>query len=269
MKTIYFNCENGVSGDMVLNALAGLAQDPVSVKANIERVASLVEEKASGAHSQQELGIHSHEHGHTHTHGHEHTHSHTHANHHEHDHERDYHHDHEGHFQSHRSYREVMEIISSIPVSSRIKRTAEQIYAVIAKAESAVHGDPLETLHFHEVGRNQAIANALGVGVCMDALRADRVIISDVCDGHGTVKCAHGLLEVPVPAVRAMLDQCDLVYRQTDYEGEMVTPSGLAMLIGIGAKTGDKPEGTLVREAEARGQRSFGEHGLIARLVEE
>ncbi len=257
MKTIYLNCENGISGDMVLNALADLTEDPAAVRANIQRVAGLVEEKGSG--NCEELGIHSHGCHHHHDNGHDH-----------HDHDHGHHHDHHhGHGdESHRSYREVMEIISSVPVSSRVKMTAEKIYAVIAKAESAVHGEPLETLHFHEVGRNQAIANAMGVAVCMDALRADQVIVSEICDGHGTVQCAHGVLQVPVPAVKAMLNACDLAYRQTEHEGEMVTPSGLAMVLGIGARTGDKPQGAPLRESEAKGARTFTEHGLIAQLYE-
>ncbi len=262
MKTIYFNCENGVSGDMVLNALADLCEDPAAVRANIERVTALIEEKGSGAHAHEELGIHSHEHHHGHEHGHDHHHGG-----HGHDHEHGHGHEHGGD-QFHRSYREVMEIISAVPVSSRVKTVAEQIYAVIAKAESAVHGDPLDKLHFHEVGRNQAIANAMGVAICMDALRPEQVFASEVCDGHGTVQCAHGVLEVPVPAVKAMLDDCALVYQQTEHEGEMVTPSGLAMLLGIGAVHGSKPEGTPVRCTEVRGARSVG-HGLVAELYED
>ena len=258
MKTIYLDCRNGISGDMVLNALADLSEDPSSVRSNIEKVSALIEEKSSGEHAHEELGIHSHGHGHHH--GHDHGHHHEHG----HDHDHGHHHD----DQSHRSYRQVMEIISSIPVSSRVKMTAEKIYAVIARAESTVHGDPLETLHFHEVGRNQAIANVMGVAVCMDDLRADQVMVSEICDGHGTVQCAHGVLNVPVPAVKAMLDDCDLSYRQTEHEGEMVTPSGLAMVIGIGAITAGKPDGNVIRSAEAKGGRSFTEHGLIAELIE-
>lgn len=284
MRTIYINCENGVSGDMVLNALADLAEDPSAVRNNIERIAAVVKEKGSGAHGHEELGIHSHGHDHSHGHHdhdhehahhehahHDHAHAHEHAHHthdHAHSHEHSHGHSHGGHDQHHRSYRQVMEIISGMPVSSRVKQTAEQIYAVIARAESAVHGDPLDTLHFHEVGRDQAIANVLGLAVCMDALRPERVFVSEVCDGHGTVKCAHGVLNVPVPAVKAMLDDCDLAYKQTEHEGEMVTPSGLAMIIGIGAKTGPKPEGTPVRTSEAKGARSFTEHGLVAELYE-
>lgn len=271
MKTIYLNCHNGVSGDMVLNALIDLTEDPTAVRANIEKTAELIAEKGSHAHNHEEVGIHSHMHHHDHDHAHEHHHGHEH--HHDHNHEHGHEHGHGHHHghgdESHRSYREVMEIISAIPVSTRVKTAAEQIYAVIAKAESAVHGDPLETLHFHEVGRNQAIANIMGVAICLDVLRPDQVLVSEVCDGHGTVQCAHGVLHVPVPAVKAMLDDCDLAYRQTEHEGEMVTPSGLAMVLGIGAATADRPEGKPVRTAEARGARSFTEHGLVAELFEE
>ena len=232
MKRIYLNCENGISGDMVLNALIDLNEDPQAVRSEIHRISHLI-----GA---------PHEHHHTHDHDH---------NHGEHVHE---------HF--HRSYSDVKNIIDSLDVSSDVKAVAQQIYAVVAKAESTVHGDSLDELHFHEVGRDQAIANVLGVAVCLNELKTDEVIVSDICDGHGTVKCAHGVLNVPVPAVKAMLDDCDLTYRQTEHEGEMVTPSGLAMVIGCGAVTGDKPEGIPVRTAEAFGGRRTGEHGLIAEL---
>lgn len=232
MKRIYLNCENGISGDMVLNALIDLNEDPQAVRSEIHRISHLI-----GA---------PHEHHHTHDHDH---------NHGEHVHE---------HF--HRSYSDVKNIIDSLDVSSDVKAVAQQIYAVVAKAESTVHGDSLDELHFHEVGRDQAIANVVGVAVCLNELKTDEVIVSDICDGHGTVKCAHGVLNVPVPAVKAMLDDCDLTYRQTEHEGEMVTPSGLAMVIGCGAVTGDKPEGIPVRTAEAFGGRRTGEHGLIAEL---
>ena len=230
MKRIYLNCENGISGDMVLNALIDLNEDPQAVRSEIHRISHLI-----GA---------PHEHHHEHNHDHD-----------EHVHE---------HF--HRSYSDVKNIIDSLDVSSDVKAVAQQIYAVVAKAESTVHGDSLDELHFHEVGRDQAIANVVGVAVCLNELKTDEVIVSDICDGHGTVKCAHGVLSVPVPAVKAMLDDCDLTYRQTEHEGEMVTPSGLAMVIGCGAVTGDKPEGIPVRTAEAFGGRRTGEHGLIAEL---
>lgn len=230
MKRIYLNCENGISGDMVLNALIDLNEDPQAVRSEIHRISHLI-----GAP-------------------------------HEHHHEHNYDHDEHVHEHFHRSYSDVKNIIDSLDVSSDVKAVAQQIYAVVAKAESTVHGDSLDELHFHEVGRDQAIANVLGVAVCLNELKTDEVIVSDICDGHGTVKCAHGVLNVPVPAVKAMLDDCDLTYRQTEHEGEMVTPSGLAMVIGCGAVTGDKPEGIPVRTAEAFGGRRTGEHGLIAEL---
>ena len=129
MKKIYLNCENGVSGDMVLNALIDLNEDPQAVRSEIHRIS-------------HQIGA-SHEHD-------EHVHEHF-----------------------HRSYSDVKHIIESIDVSSGVKTAAQQIYAVIAKAESTVHGDSLEELHFHEVGRDQAIANVVGVAVCLNELQAD------------------------------------------------------------------------------------------------
>jgi uncharacterized protein (DUF111 family) len=235
MKKVYLNCENGISGDMVLNALADLNEDPKTIRTEIHRISHLIGDP--------------HKHGHSH---------------HDHDHNHDHNDDSHEHF--HRSYSDVKHIIDAIDVSDSVKAIAQQIYAVIAKAESKVHGDSLEDLHFHEVGRDQAIANVVGVAVCLHELKADELIVSDICDGHGTVKCAHGILNVPVPAVKAMLDDCDLSYRQTEYEGEMVTPSGLAMVIGSGAKTGDRPDGVPVRTSEAFGGRTVGDHGLLAEL---
>ena len=125
MKTLYLDCTNGVSGDMVLHALAELAGIECAQLPALE------------------IHSHSHDHGHTHDHDHAHTHDHDH-----------------GHG---RSYEDVKHIIDSQEhYTAKARETAQNIYAVIARAESSVHGETLETIHFHEVGRDQAIANALG-----------------------------------------------------------------------------------------------------------
>lgn len=236
MRTIYMDCTSGVSGDMVLNALIGLCDDPQNVRRQIAGIAEGIEIAAAACH------LH-HDHGHDHG--------------------------CEGGHHGHRSYARVQEIIHTLDVDQGVKETALNIYSVVAAAESKVHEAPLDNLHFHEVGRNQAIANIVGVAFCINLCRADRLICSEIRDGQGTVQCAHGVLEVPVPAVRAMLENCDLQYSQTEVEGEMVTPSGLAMVIGLGFATGEKPEGTPVRESEAKGRRDYGERGLGAYLYEQ
>ena len=229
MRTLYFDTTNGIAGDMVLNALIDLSGDPGRVGEQIRRVEDKIHEITG-------------EGGHSH-----------------------HHHDH-SHF--HRSYTEVIEIIEGLDLVEEAENTAKSIYKVIAGAESKVHESPLDDLHFHEVGRNRAIANVVGVAICIDAIDADRIAYSKVCDGTGTVECAHGTLSVPVPAVKAMLDEYDVNYVQTDFEGEMVTPSGLAMLIGIGAVSEDEPEGEPVATASAKGARSADNEGLVAFIYE-
>ena len=228
MKTLYFDTKRGVSGDMVLGALTGLTDDPSAIQNRIDDISSRI------------AGITGHS-------------------------EDGHHHDH-GHF--HRSYSEVLKIIDDLQLDENAEKIAKAIYAVIAAAESKVHGSPLDDLHFHEVGRDQAIANIAGVALCIDTIEPDRIIYDVICDGTGTVQCAHGTLSVPVPAVKAILDEYDINYRQTDYEGEMVTPSGLAMVVGIGAVSGNEPEGEPIRCSEAVGARSVDGEGLKVYIYE-
>ncbi len=239
MKTLYFDCTNGVSGDMVLHALTELA--------GIER------------NDLAPLHIHTHEHSHEHDHAHDHG-----------------HHDHSGHG---RSYEDVKHIIDSQQqYTQRAKETAQSIYAVVARAEASVHGATLETVHFHEVGRDQAIANALGIGAALDVIGPGRVIVSKINDGSGFVDCAHGRIPVPVPAVQAMMDECGRIYPAlrfdtcTDVDTEMVTPSGLAAIIGIGAVPAESGmmfmEGQITGETEVKGTRDTGRGGLRVYIIE-
>lgn len=246
MKTLYIDCTNGVSGDMVLRALndlAGTAGESAPLKC-----------------------VH-HEHAHSHDHEHDHGH------HHDHDHD---HHDHDHHG---RSYEEVKAIIDGQDqFTAKARQTARDIYAVIAKAEAGVHGMTLETVHFHEVGRDQAIANALGIGAALDIISPDRILVSKINDGNGFVDCAHGRIPVPVPAVQAMMDECGQTYPAlkfdtcADVDTEMVTPSGLAAIIGIGAVPADSGmmfmEGQLTGETEAKGTRDTGRGGLRMYTIE-
>lgn len=245
MKTIYFDCTNGVSGDMVLHALTELA----------------------GIKCADLAPLHIHEHTHEHTHEHDHDHA---------DHDHSHSHAHTGHG---RSYEDVKHIIDTQEeYTAKAREIAQSIYAVIARAESSVHGETLETIHFHEVGRDQAIANALGIGAALDVIGPDRVIASKINDGSGFVDCAHGRIPVPVPAVQAMMDECGRIYPAlrfgtcADVDTEMVTPSGLAAMIGIGAVPADSGmmfmNGQITGETEIKGTRDTGRGGLRVYIIE-
>jgi hypothetical protein len=185
----------------------------------------------------------------------------------------DHSHDHHAHSHAHgRSYHDVKHIIGGSNFTEGAKNTALNIYAAIAKAEAEVHGATLETVHFHEVGRDEAIGNALGIGMALEAIAPDKVVVSDIYDGRGTIVCSHGEIPVPVPAVAAMMKETDYIYKTAPVDTEMVTPSGLASIIGMEAIKADGidlPQGRVLDQTEAKGSRDTGRPGLRVYLIEE
>ena len=208
-------------------------------------------------------------------------------------------HDHDDHLHDHsrthehshgRSWLKVRRLIEHSSFSDKAKEIAISIYQNIAEAEAKVHGETLETIHFHEVGRDEAIRNALGIGMALDIIGGSdtdpeaepiTVVTSPICDGHGTVVCSHGEIPVPVPAVMALREKCTYTFETADVNMEMVTPSGLASLMGIKAKPAVKtlqqilaakddsgaPRVTLIAETEAKGSRDTGRAGLRVYLL--
>ena len=101
----------------------------------------------------------------------------------------------------------------------------------VAKAEAKAHNKPLEMVHFHEVGAVDSIVDIVGTAICIDNLGVNRFFFSHICEGTGYVKCQHGILPVPVPAVMNIFENSNLIMKITDNEGEMITPTGA----GIGS----------------------------------
>lgn len=169
----------------------------------------------------------------------------------------------------HRSYEEVKYIIDDSLMPDKVRETAHAIYAVIAEAEAKVHGTDIEHVHFHEVGRDQAIRNIIGCAGAVKSLFIDEIYCSEIHDGSGTIQCSHGEIPVPVPAVQAMMEKSDYVFvTDEDVNTELVTPSGLAILMGIGAKyTPDFPEGVVVQQVVIKGERDTGKEGLKVSLI--
>ena len=174
------------------------------------------------------------------------------------------------HHHSHRSHREIRRLSEESELPQPVKDIMCSIYLVIARAEAKVHESDVENVHFHEVGRPQAIRNIAGIAVGLEDLGVQEILCSELHDGKGFIECSHGRIPVPVPAVMAMRETCDYVFATEDIETEMVTPSGLGVLMGIGAKyTEDMPRGRVVKTAVAKGGRDTGKEGLKAFLIEE
>lgn len=176
-------------------------------------------------------------------------------------------HNEDGHF--HRSYKEVKAIIENSMMTDKVRETTYAIYDVIAKAEAKVHGSDMENVHFHEVGRDGAIRNIVGIAGAFNSMFITEVYCSEIHDGSGTIQCSHGEIPVPVPAVQAMMEECDYKFvTDEDVKTEMVTPSGLAVIMGIGAKyTAEMPEGVLLQDVTIKGDRDTGKDGLRVCLI--
>lgn len=259
MKKLYIDCTNGVSGDMVLMALLELGADEKTVESEVMKI-------DMGCCCGEE---HDHEHHHDHDHEHHH-HDHDHEHHH---HDHDHGHGHHHHHDHQRSFREIEKMVTEADLSDNAKGTALRIYTAIAKAEAEVHGADLDTVHFHEVGRDRAIMNIVGTAVAADLIGADEIYVSALHDGQGTIICSHGEIPVPVPAVAAMKKQCDYEFVTEDIDMEMVTPSGLGTLIGLGAEkcSASSPEelGTVISSGTGTGTRDTGRGGLVISLIED
>ena len=113
---------------------------------------------------------------------------------------------------------------------------AERIFQILAEAEAKAHGVPLDQVHFHEVGAVDSIVDIVAAAVCLDNLAPDEVIVTGLCEGSGFIRCQHGLIPVPVPAVLNIVQTHGLTLIPTGIKGELVTPTGAAIVAAIRTK---------------------------------
>ena len=262
-KMIYLDCSSGISGDMTVAALLDLGADPEHLvktleslplngwKAEISNVTksglrvcdfNVILEHDNHDHDMEYLHGHSHTHDHDHHHGHEHHQDHAETAEHHHDpvqaeamhaqeetgHEEHHHHHHE-----HRGLGDIFPIIDRCDMTDTAKELAKDIFRILAKAEAKAHNVPEDQVHFHEVGAVDSIVDIVAAAVCMDSLQVDGVIVPFLCEGKGTVRCQHGILPVPVPAVTNIIQDSGLKLRMTQVEGELVTPTGAAFAAAV------------------------------------
>lgn len=205
MKTLYLDCSMGCAGDMLTAALLELFPDPVEILAELNALGipnvKFIRQKSikcgiTGTHmrvfidgdEECECGHHHHQSG----------------------------------------LADIAHIIGHLHTSDTVKQKVLDIYEIIAKAESKVHGKPVEHIHFHEVGAMDAVADITAVCYLMDKLGVDQVWASPVHVGSGQVRCAHGLLPVPAPATALILQGVPIYGGEV--KGELCTPTGGALL---------------------------------------
>ena len=304
-KTLYLECYSGISGDMtvaslldlgvdhdyLLNALNSLNLEGYEIeisrvlKAGIDACDfNVILDKAHENHDHDMEYLHGHPHHDHEHHHHDHEHHHHDHEHHHHDHEHHHHdhehhhHDHEHHHHDHehhhhhehRNLENIQAIINSSGITHNAKHIALKIFQVIAEAECKAHNKPLDEVHFHEVGAVDSIVDIVAIAVCLDALDIGDVIVSELYEGQGTVRCQHGILPIPVPAVANIVSAYGLPLHIMDIQGEFVTPTGAAIVAAI--RTGDKlpKHFRLLKTGIGAGKRNYEKASILrAMLIED
>jgi hypothetical protein len=247
MRIGYLECFAGISGDMLLGALAdagvsrALLEDTAKAL-NIGAALRFSTADRSGITATKvdvldavsgEMAEHAHEHDHEHHHSHGHGHSHDHSHEHKHEHEHSHPHVHG------RSWKQIRELIEQSSLAPDVRALALRAFELLAHAEAKIHNVPVETVHFHEVGAVDTITDIVcgAAGLC--SLGVDAWYASAVNVGGGFVQCAHGLFPVPAPATAELLK--GIPTYSAGIQKELTTPTGAALLKALSCEFGEAP----------------------------
>lgn len=234
MKTLYFDCFAGASGDMILGAMISAGVDRETFKQQL----SLLD--VSGYKIDFEIVDRS---GISATYARVQT-KHEHAP---------------------RHLRDILKLINESRLSDRVKARASQIFTRLGEAEACVHNIPLEKVHFHEVGALDAIIDVVGAVICFEFLNIERFVSSPLHVGSGTVEMEHGRFPVPPPAVAELLK--GVPFYSTDIAGELLTPTGAAIITSVASEFGPIPRFTLQQSGYGAGTREYEKFPNVLRVI--
>ncbi|CAN5232651.1 nickel pincer cofactor biosynthesis protein LarC [soil metagenome] len=234
MKTLYFDCFAGASGNMILGALIALGVDENEL---VEQIKHLdISDFAIEFTTKDKSGI-----------------SAIHA---------------EVKFQeekTHRHLQTIEKIINDSRLDEKIKKRAIEIFTNLAKAEAKVHGIEIEKVHFHEVGAMDAIVDVVGACVGFEMLGIEKFVCSRIHVGSGFVKMAHGKFPVPPPAVVELLKEIPIY--STEIEGELITPTGAAIIATVCEEFGEIPSMKVLQTGYGAGTREYKDFPNALRLM--
>ena len=264
-KTLYLECYSGISGDMTVAALLDLGADREVLKESLKSLpvggfrTEITRVKKSGLDAcdfSVILEQDNHDHDMEYLHGSEKSYT----GHHEYTHSHEYPHEHRG-------MKEITEIIQKPEMTARAKKMAMRVFGILAQAESKAHGVPVEEVHFHEVGAVDSIVDIAAIAICMDNLDISNVIVPVLYEGTGFIRCQHGQIPVPVPAVTHIAETHKLKLKITDIQGELVTPTGAAVVAAF--RTSDRlPEDfTMLKTGIGAGKRQYRCPGILRAML--
>lgn len=237
MKTLYFDCFSGASGDMIVGALLDLGANFEALREALQSLdvagyavtAKKVKKKGVMA-TQFNVEIDPNA------------------------------------KQPHRHLRHVVEIIDRGVLPDAVKAASRETFRRIAESEARVHGTTIEKVHFHEVGAIDSIVDVVGAHFCLHMLGCERVTSSALHVGAGTVECAHGVMPVPAPATALLLE--GIPCYGGEIQAELVTPTGAALLAQLASSFGPMPMMTVARVGYGSGMRDLADRANVLRVIE-
>ena len=224
MKTLYFDCFAGASGDMILGAMVAAGVEPRVLMGQLSLLnlhgysiefQPVDRSGLSATHARVQIPK---EH-------------------------------------SHRHLSDILKIIYDSQLSDAVKDRAAKVFSRLAEAEGHVHNQPVEKIHFHEVGAMDAIIDVVGAAICFELAGIERFISSPLHVGSGFIDMEHGRFPVPPPAVAELLKGAPIY--STEIKGEMVTPTGAAIISTVCSEFGPLPKMELQRTGYGAGTRQY------------
>lgn len=226
MKVLYFDCFSGVSGDMVLGALfdAGASFDVINEHLKhlgLHGYSLKIQKDRSYSITGSRLQVIFDE-----------------------------------HHNPLRNWSDISRLIKESSLPPKIKTNAQAVFLKLALAESLVHGIPLENVHFHEIGALDTIIDIVGTILALDDLGIEKAYCSPLPISHGYVHCSHGVFPIPAPATAEILKGFPI--RFIDIEGELVTPTGAAIVTVLSDFSKVMPPIRLSHTGYGLGQNDYG-----------
>jgi hypothetical protein len=169
------------------------------------------------------------------------------------------------HQHAHRHLSHIVKIIEKATLPERAAKNALAVFQKLGEAEAEVHQVPIEKVHFHEVGAADSIADIVGACLAFELLGIDRIVCSPVNVGSGTVKTEHGILPVPAPATARLLTGVPVYARGPELE--LATPTGAAVAVTLAERFGVLPPMTISRTGFGAGGYDFPEHANVLRVI--
>jgi len=234
MKILYFDCFAGASGDMILGAMVAAGVDPLVLREQLSRLGvhgfsiefeTVDRSGLSATYARVQTAT---EHNHRHLAG-------------------------------------ILKIIHDSDLSEAVKQRAAKIFTRLAEAEARVHNQPIEHVHFHEVGALDAIVDVVGASICFELLNIDRFVSSALHVGSGTVEMSHGRFPVPPPAVTELLK--GVPFYSTAIIGELLTPTGAAIITTVCDEYGAIPKMTISQAGYGAGTREYDKFPNVLRVL--